>query len=358
MFILRRAIPVVALVLSASLAACSDSTGPDDVDAQQIAGSVNGLSDIFGTNAAFTSVQSLPFLFPPLASSAVRAAAAPLGVLQRLPTAGTRPSYSVRGLLGQRLPRMGLRSPGEIHVIFPQNALGKTYEWDAATDTYVAGNAVGAPANGIRIRLYVIDQNTGYPFEPVQQIGYVDLSDESTPQMDRLGVQIRLLSVVVADYDISVVETTQSSTLGGIGFLRSADGTRQANFDLSMADRVNGTQGLDYSVTGDDGTFVALVADGDDVNADLSFEVGRGDNSITLEASQTDVTISGQILFNGTQVATISGDVDDPVIAGANGYELTQAELAAIGEIFGVSLLFLLILTFGVFGPALAVLGL
>ena len=357
MVIMKRIIPAVALALSASLAACSDSTGPEDVDAQLIAGSLNDLTDVFGQNAAFNSMQSLAFLFPPLASSSIsstiQAAAAPLGMLKSLPTMVRQPRFAMR-------PLAGLRSPGEINVIFPQNALGKTYEWSTVDSVYVIGNATGAPANGIRIRLYVIDQNTGYPFVPLQQIGFVDLKDESTPQMDRLGVEIRLLSVVVADYDITVTETTLASTLGGVGYLRSADGDRQANFDLINTYRQDGSSGFDYSVTGDDGTFVVLFADGDDVNSDFSFEVGRGDNSITLEAAADfDLsTISGQILFNGTQVATISGDANDPVIQGANGFDLDQGDLAALGELFGVSLLFLLVLTFGVFGPALAIFGL
>ena len=352
MVILKRILPAAALLLSAGLSACSDPAGPEDVDAQAIANGLTNLSsEVFENNAAFTSMQSLAVAFPPFAGSAINAATLPLGVLQRLPQVKGTPRFAMR-------PFAGLRVPGEILAIFPSNLLGKTFEWDVATDEYVVGNLTGAPANGIRIRLYLVDPNTGFPFEPVQTIGNVDLTDESDPSGDQLGVTVRLFTVVVADYDIRATQTTLASNLTGIGFFRSADATRQANFDLSLTERVAGTQGLDYTVTGDDGTFLVLLADGDQTTADLSFEVGRGDNSITLEATENAGTISGGILFNGFQVATISGDSGNPVFSGANGHELSQGELAAIGEIFGVSLLFLLVLTYGVFGPALVIFGL
>src|SRR6266487_671399 len=54
-------------------------------------------------------------------------------------------------------------------------ALGTTFVWDPATNSYVASSDSGAPANGERFMLYALSQRTGLPSVPLTSIGYVDL---------------------------------------------------------------------------------------------------------------------------------------------------------------------------------------
>src|SRR6266700_1845807 len=58
-------------------------------------------------------------------------------------------------------------------------ALGTTFVWDPATNSYVASSDSGAPANGERFMLYALSQRTGLPSVPLTSIGYVDLTDSS-----------------------------------------------------------------------------------------------------------------------------------------------------------------------------------
>jgi len=355
MTVLKRLL-AVALVASASVVtACSDSVGPEDVDPEQLAAGVEALSGVFANNAAFTSLQSLAETFPPLAGAPMRAALAPVDALSQL----RRSPHSAR--LALQTARAAVRSPSGLHAWLPTDLRGRTFVWDVDADEYVINPLVsGAPVNGMRVRLYLIDPATGMPFEvpSLQQIGYVELTDESDNQVNQMGVLVNMLGATVADYAITETPSLSTPHLDALGYFRNADGTRQASFDLSLLDHVQtGLLEMDYRVAGDEGTFINVNAVGNDDGSTIAFEVGRGRNSIALEAVQDDLnnTINGTIAYNGTTVGTITGPADDPDIAGANGHELTNNELFAIGQIFGTSLLFLLVLTIGVFGPAVIV---
>src|ERR1051325_10391009 len=58
-------------------------------------------------------------------------------------------------------------------------ALGTTFVWDPATNSYIASSDSGAPANGERFILYALSQRTGLPSVPLTAIGYVDLTHAS-----------------------------------------------------------------------------------------------------------------------------------------------------------------------------------
>src|SRR6184192_194917 len=67
-------------------------------------------------------------------------------------------------------------------AIFPDSARGKTFVWDTTSDRYVTSTAAGAPANGVRFLLYAVQPFAIVPARPLSMIGYVDLTDQTTPR--------------------------------------------------------------------------------------------------------------------------------------------------------------------------------
>jgi hypothetical protein len=348
MFSLNRLTKAALLAGAVVLAGCEDALSPDTVDPQQLSGDLQQVASAFDNNAAFQAMATLSPHFPHYGFTG------PL--LASMPQRGALASRGLSARIADPRLLAGLRSPGGIHALFPSDALGKTFVWDEATDAYVASAVTGAPANGIRIILYVADPNTGMPFEPLQPIGNLDLTDESTAQADRLGVLLRLGGTTIADYDVTLTVATTSASLRAAGFVRSTDGTYQADFDFLTTVGLSSAQ-IVYQVTGSDGTVVHLDVSGGAAGAHIVFRVSRERNTVEIEATDDGDTVSGVIRFNGTPVGTITGPSDDPVITGSNGRELTAEQIAAIAEIFSAVADFLGRFADGIYGPALVVFG-
>ncbi len=330
-----------------ALAGCEDALSPDTVDPQQLNTSLQVLSSAYDNNAAFQAVRNLSPHFPQYGFT---------GVLR----AGL-PDPEVLRSGGRAAPRLdprllaGLRSPGGIHALFPSDVLGKTLVWDTANGGgYVPGVATGAPANGIRIILYVADPSTGQPFVPLQPIGNLDLTDESDASADRLGVLLRLGGATIADYTIAVQTGTTSGSVRAVGYVRSSDGTYQVDFDLLTSVSFSGIH-VTYQITGSDGTAVYLDVGVGQAGSSITFRVSRDGNTIEIAGTDDGQAVNAAIRFNGTVVGTITGPSDDPTIAGANGYELTAADIAALEAIFQALAEFVGNFADGIYAPAIIV---
>jgi hypothetical protein len=333
MIALKRLAPVFGLVAVAGLAACSkDTNSPDNVDAAVMQAKLDALSAEFTGNAVFQSLATLSghFTLTAAGQAAVRATL-PLGV----PRA---PSTNLAAAGGTRLQAMRLYAslaPNSPMVLFPANVLGKTFVWDVTLDKYVQSTQTGAPANGVRFLLYTVDQATGMPIEPLQALGNVDLTDESTPAADILGVLVKFGSTTVADYTISAVVTTTSLSLTASGSLFG-----QTNrVDFTLENTVTQTSAIiDYHVQASNGYAVDIKITGTETSFTVDFTISGGGNSLQMVGSVTisgsSGTISIQIKYNGTVVATISGDVNNPTVTGAGGRQITQQEIAHLLAIF------------------------
>lgn len=329
MFALKRLVPTAALALAASFAACSDAVGPEDVNAGALQTSMTNMTSSFD-NASFQSMAQLSFHFPNYAG--VAAAQASIPMLPRL--AGP----NLVGAAQRRLAAARLYASMRANplALFPANVLGKTLEWDATNHVYVIGTLTGAPASGIRILLYTVNQTTGEPVS-TQQLGYLELTDESTPQADQLGVLITLGTTVVADYAITYIETTSSVTIGALGLIRNATGSEQVNFDFDQAFNLQPlTLDVSANLTGNHGGAITVTVLSTATSSTLTTLVRQGDNSLELAvtASGSAGDITGTVKFNDFRVATISGTVDAPVFTAVSGRTLTADEVAALGAIF------------------------
>lgn len=340
---IRRNLPLLFVAgLSLGFAACSDNpaapggAGGGTFSPQQTAQSVSGVqSDLSGGNV----VPTLSLIGPALKAATGGAPSVVPGNLDQ-------PRLAIASLAVKSFVLSG----GGSVPIFPSNLLGKTFVWDTLTSAYVVDAALtGAPANGVRFLLYAIDPFTGQPALPLNQIGQVDLVDQSTPSSTRLGVTAVSGGTTVVDYfiDASFTQTAQDVTVTmlGQGFL--TDSSQRVDFDLSQSGTFTlgaPTFALDalhnISVTSA-GLSIALDLNGtfdmtseDPTTASATVTVVDGSDTLVISVQITNSTqLSGTIAFNGSVAVTIGGTLAAPTFTSADGTPLDASDLAALDDI-------------------------
>jgi hypothetical protein len=328
MYALKRLVPAASLAAIAILSACGDSTSPTAVDPIVMHGALDATLTTFQSNPAYQSLLLLSDQLPPLAAAAVR----PLLLSQPRNLA----------VLARRFPalasmmRASLASP---QALFPANILGKTMVWDTLTDTYVVGAQAGAPANGMRLLLYFVDPATATPFRPLQVVGYLELTDKSTPQADRIGVALAIVTTTVASYDITVVTNTDGGSSRATGHF--LDGTAANRVDFDFNEVFTETAGtLTNDLTAADGGHIRVSVGVSFVTAQLSIAtlVERDHAGLEIDAGvdlqDTNATLTGAVKYNGATVGSLSGTGDAPVVTGTGGHALSAGESAAVLAIF------------------------
>ncbi|MFL5493419.1 MAG: hypothetical protein ACJ8DC_03440, partial [Gemmatimonadales bacterium] len=166
-----RRVSSAATLLLVVLGGCSHDNGPSEFNP------AGATADV---NAAGTAFQS------PAATSY-----AALGADMSLALGGSAavvssPALALSGASGREryartVTRM-LPSASRIQAsvaALPSSVLGKTYVWDTTTGVYVQSDLSGAPSNGVRFVLYAINPVTLRPVDPLSEVGYVDVIDES-----------------------------------------------------------------------------------------------------------------------------------------------------------------------------------
>lgn len=356
MFALKRGSSVVGIVALAGLAACgSDAAGPGSVNTTAMTQSLNSVTATFTGNAAFQSLASLSSVFPQYAATAALRVSLPA---MRGAREGESAWTRVRRERDAMLAGIAL-APNSPEALFPSNVLGRWLVWSTSTNRYEVDSVLtGAPTNGIRIRLYAVNPVTQTPAIPLQVLGYVDLTDESTPQANKLGVLLKLGTTTIADYDITAVTGTNTSQFTMAGYIVNGDGTGRVDFTFQINDNsTTNASSFAATLTAQGGAQVVFNLNDDGATTEtLLFRVSQGGNSIEITATFTSSTSSGQVKFNGVLVATISEDANgDPVFTGANGHTLTNEERANLAAIVLQGLEAVFGLLFGIFAPALVV---
>jgi hypothetical protein len=312
------------MLVIAVAAACGDSTGPENFDAIATQQKADLVLAAFDNNPALLSLSALEGLsFAPLVQATLPASPATMTV----PATAAR----LRAVAGA-VPSFGSAAPA---AILPADLLGATFVWNDAENRFVRDSErTGAPQNGIRLILYAVDPIIHRPIEPgsENEVGYLDITDESTPAADALHLVAVVNDITYLDYVASAVTTQTSVTLSAEGYL--SDGTDQVDFDLSLTATGAGETleyTIDYLLTHDDGSIRLAGSSRDSVNeADLTLTISDGDNSIVLDVAFTPSTLSGTIEYNGVVVVEISGTQDEPVFTRTDGTPLTEQELASL----------------------------
>lgn len=351
MFSLKR-LAVVA-VAGFTLSACSDSLSPDAVNTAALSNDVTAMNTMIEGNASYQAMQSLSFYFPSFAAVQMARATLPQAPSRILGTGGFAAVRGARPQLAR--PRL---SPSDIQALFPVDALGKTYVWDVATDQYVNTGPTGAPANGIRITIYTVNPLNNQPVEPLQALGYLELTDESTAQADRLGVLLTLGNSPIADYLITAMTGTNTFELLAAGYLLGSAGNGRVDFDIRTYDNYQtGASDFEYELIQQGGATVFIdLADAGNNSATGIMRVSRGENSVEFTWTENTTSMTGQVKFNGTVVATVtqSGE-NDPVFTGANGRQLSAQQQADLEEMFFGVFLIVFVTLFGILAPSLVV---
>jgi hypothetical protein len=349
MFPMKRLTP--ALVAALALAACKETVSPEAVDTGTMADQVATMSSTFDNNAAFQNMSVLSLFFPQYGGVSL--------VQRTLPQSPSR-LFALRSWR-ERTTRAVARaqpSPTDIQALFPVDVLGKTFEWNVTNDVYEMTARAGADPDGIRIIIYSVNSFSGMPVEPVQELGYLDLVDESTASADQLGVVLRLASTTIADYAIAAVNATTSQTLTAVGYITGGTGQGRVDFDLLLFDDFNtGGGDFEYSLSAQAGGEVVLdFHDNGNGTGTGLIRVSSGGNTIEITTTETLTGSTGQVKFNGTVVANMTQSGDDPaVFVGTNGRELTQEQQQELGEVVLGVLTLVLSALFGILAPAIVV---
>jgi len=233
-------------------------------------------------------------------------------------------------------------------AIFPDTARGKTFLWDTISNRYVVSTAAGAPANGVRFRLYAIQPFTTVPTRPLSMIGYVDLTDQSSPSAAVLGVAIVGTTgptpATYASYSISR-PVGQSAGVSLAGFV--SDGVTRLDLTSALTATLTAltaqttvdvaAQGVHISETASvSGT--ASVAVTTDFSLTSGGETVRSNGTVTADTATRTVGGNIAVTVNGQAFATITVGPTGPSYAGASGVQLTAADQTALRSLFTASI--------------------
>jgi len=325
--LIQRRLAVLAALAAFGLGACGDASDPsqsfDPTDATQATAAVLAT---FADNPALAALgvleTALPGFTPPAAPPASDLGAADSGVL-----AGLR--------VLDRL--LAFPSPSESAALFPADLLGATLVYNPATGEYeVDPAATGAPANGIRVILYAVDPVFHEPVEPLNAVGYLDVTDESTVAADRVGIVAVIGDVTYIDYLGSATVLTNGLIFAANGYL--SDGTTVVNFDLSHTWSAETGLVLTYDIdvpSASTAIQAELHLDPSAEIASYALTVEHQGETVTLDVTGSATSLSGTVSHNGATVAEVSGTPDEPVFTDGNGNPLTNEQIQSLGELFG-----------------------
>ena len=316
-----------------AMAGCSDAAGPSDVfDPVTTNESAQNVLSKVASNQAIQSISVLASAFPSFGGS-------PALLIATLPPASLEQA-SERMWLGDRVRFMSqtlsLEGAAAPAVIFPADHLGKTFVLNPATGQYeIDDSRTGAPANGVRLILYAVDPILHATVEPLVEIGYLDLTDESTPSADAIGIEAVISGTTILDYDASATVTTTSVTFSAVGFLVH-EGT-QVDFNLSQSFSESDGISIDYLVSApseDASIRLEIDAAPASESASITLTVEHNADIVVLHIEATAGSIEGSVTFNGELVILISGTEADPVFTDREGNPISPEDLEALHELF------------------------
>ncbi|HEX9705778.1 MAG TPA: hypothetical protein VGA20_11070 [Gemmatimonadales bacterium] len=229
------------IALVALTAAC-ETMAPEFSDPGALTAELQQVNATFDT-PAFTSFSGLAEFMGPPAAPAV-------GALLR----STSPEYlvdpskpnqrSVAAAEGLRA-MVGTFSRPQTGPIIPDALYGNAYEWDVTTDAYVESTTRTGPTSGVRFFIYALDPITDLPAEPLNEVGYVDLIDESVAPALTLHILVKNAAgtVTYVDYTVTVTGSTGSFAASAAGHVANgATGAAQRRLDFTVSFAASGTE--------------------------------------------------------------------------------------------------------------------
>jgi hypothetical protein len=289
-------------------------------------------------SSAFSDFSALSVLFDAALGGAplVSASAAALdlrggGTAKGIQAAAARSAERIARIV----PRPAGAGFSASSAAIPPEFLGKTFVYSGGS--YVVSAQTGAPANGVRFRLYAIDPVTLLPVEPLNQTGYVDLIDLSSGTTSAARVIVVSGTTTYLDYRVSATSTATEGRVTVLGFI--TDGATDATFNLRATLTADAGLTLSYSLDvpqRDLSLDLTMSVDGTEIstiNVTLDMRGQNGWVRLTGQFTADGGTLN--IAINGTPFATITSTAGaEPVITGADGQPLAQDELDALQRVF------------------------
>jgi hypothetical protein len=326
----RRSLATTVL-LALALSACSHDDGPSEFNPDGMA------ADLGSTETAFDSPATASFTASGSAIATVLggspAVMSPVSAL--IHPASVR-SYAMS--LSRLVPRTSRISAAAASI--PEAYLGITFVWDLESQAYVASDLEGAPANGVRFLLYAVNPVTGQPADPLNELGYVDVTDVSSGSVIGTRVLVFADGVTYLDYTASGSGNETSGEVTVSGF--ASNGTTRANFTLrnTISQTANGLLlTLDYSLSipsrGFEVSYTATFGNisPEQVVVTLDFTVSGRNGDVNFTGTYGASGGSFSVKVNGSVFATVTLANGDPVISSATGTALTPQEEAALNAV-------------------------
>jgi predicted small lipoprotein YifL len=222
----------------------------------------------------------------------------------------------------------------------PAEVAGKTFEYSGGS--YVPTERTGAPANGVRFIIYGVNPVTLEPVEPLQEVGYVQLTDLSGSSTRAARVVVVSGETTYLDYTVTATSTASSGRVVVAGYV--TDGTNQANVNLRST--VSEAAGLTLLYTLDvpardvsiDLTMTTSGFDQESGTIDIELGVSGPNGTVSMigEFSETGGTLTVRV--NGELFATMaSSGAGDLLITGADGQPLNDQDAEALRNIFDIT---------------------
>ncbi len=332
----KRFYDALGIMLALSVWACgSDITGPENgnFDSEATTAGLDVVDGAFET-AAFASLEALGDDF------GIPGASAPAAT--ELLRAATRPEaadFSVR--ISEAASELMASANAPAIVLIPEEYRGLTLIYHPEEGYYVDETRDDAPTNGVRFILYAVNPVTHQITEPLTEIGYADITDESTETVASIGLEVVSDGVTYLDYLVTLSGTIVNPTFTISGFLM--DGESQADFTLTHAYAVNIagiTINLDYEIDVDDFSMdvaLEIVGGGDQeptISVDIAFS--DGSNTVTIAGSVQDRLGTLEVHGNNVLFAVITIDSSTVTVTDAEGEPLTDQEVQALKELIEI----------------------
>jgi hypothetical protein len=294
--------------------------------------------------ASFDSPAMAGYVAASGAISGTLGASAAAAAVRAVPTkaliAGGKPAaghYAATVAKAYVRPSGGIR-PSLSTAAIPAEYLGVTFTYNADTDQYEPSDLTGAPENGVRFMVYAVNPISGVPIEPLVEVGYADIVTTETASSATVRVELVSAGVTFLDYAVGVTGSATELTVTVSGFVSNGDD--QVNFDLD--NHLTSTSvGVDYNLTVPTrgGFRIDFEGDATEGTVTSALEARGPHGTVTISGTQTSTSGTFEVQVNGELFATITtSESQPPVITGADGEPLSEAELEALQAVYAVFL--------------------
>ncbi len=329
-----------ALALTVLMAGCGgDSTAPDaPFDPAGTSSDIGGMQASFESPAMSGYVAASEAIGAALGDSP--AALAVRAVPTKALIAGGKPAaghYAAKLAKTYVKPAGGIR-PSLSTAAIPTEYLGVTFTYNAETDEYEASDLTGAPENGVRFMVYAVNPISGAPIEPLVEVGYADVVTTETASAVTVRIELVSAGVTYLDYLVGATGSAGAVTLTVSGFVSNGDD--RVNFDLDTH-LSSTTVGVDYNLTVPTrgGFRIDFEGEGTEDNVTSTVEARGPHGTVTVTGNHSGTSGTFEVEVNGELFATITtSGSEPPVITGADGESLSEAEMEALQAVYAVFL--------------------